>query len=299
MNTSSLRAIGFALSSFTAWVLADTCMKLAGEASLPAYETIAFYGLFGAALMLAKAFAQRKVRALWPRNTRAQLVRALLALASNLANFVALKYLPLTTFYVSVFTAPMVIAIGAALFLRERLSLPKAFAVIAGFTGVVIAIAPLKSTQGGEWIGYAAAMATVVCYSASTLWLRVMTQDEATDSLAFFAACVEMVFGAVLLVFGEFHPLTWRLLFILFAMGALGTIGTLFNCIALKYTSAANVSQFHYTQIIVGAFLGYLIWREVPTLNLWVGAAIISTAGLFIAAQARQADGLARVDARV
>ena len=49
MKPSSLRAIGFALSSFTAWVLADTCMKLAGDASLPPYEAIAFYGFFGAA----------------------------------------------------------------------------------------------------------------------------------------------------------------------------------------------------------------------------------------------------------
>jgi drug/metabolite transporter (DMT)-like permease len=291
MNVSTLRAVGFALASFTFWALADTCMKLAGDASLPACETIAFYGLFGALLLLTRAVWQGRTARLRPRNPRAQLVRGSLALISNLANVVALKYLPLTTFYVTVFCAPMVIALAAAVFLRERLSLSQALAVAAGFAGVLIALGPEGAAGPDRWIGFTAALISVAAYCASTLWLRRMTQQETTDSLAFFAACVELAFGAAALLFIGFKPVSPGLLLILIAMGLLGTTGTLFNCVALKYTSAANVSQFHYTQIIVGAILGYLIWHETPGLHLWLGAAVIAAAGLYIADQARRADG--------
>jgi drug/metabolite transporter (DMT)-like permease len=294
MRTSSLRAIGYALASFTAWVLADTCMKLAGDASLPPYETIGMYGFFGAGFLLIRALVQGRAAQLRPKNPRAQLIRATLALVSNLANAVALKHLPLTTFYVAVFCAPMVITIGAAVILRERLTLPRALAVAAGFTGVLIGLGPETSARESQWIGYAAAFITVASYSASTLWLRIMTQEEMTDSVAFFAACVEMVFGAAVVLFAGFTPLSWTLLLILAAMGLLGTIGTVFNILALKYTTAANVSQFHYTQIIAGAILGYLIWHEIPGPNLWAGAAIISAAGLFIAARARRDEAWSR-----
>jgi drug/metabolite transporter (DMT)-like permease len=44
------------------------------------------------------------------------------------------------------------------------------------------------------------------------------------------------------------------------------------------------VSQFHYTQIVAGSLLGFLIWRDVPSLHTVLGAAIIIGAGLYIAA---------------
>ncbi len=43
---SDLVAIGFALAGFTWWVLTDTCVKLVGQSGLPAYEMVAFLGLF-------------------------------------------------------------------------------------------------------------------------------------------------------------------------------------------------------------------------------------------------------------
>ena len=52
----------------------------------------------------------------------------------------ALKHLTLTMFYIVAFTAPMIVAILAATFLKENLSPGKALAVLAGFIGVLIAV---------------------------------------------------------------------------------------------------------------------------------------------------------------
>jgi len=43
---SELGAIGFALAGFTFWVLTDSSIKLVGQSGLPAYQMVAFLGLF-------------------------------------------------------------------------------------------------------------------------------------------------------------------------------------------------------------------------------------------------------------
>jgi drug/metabolite transporter (DMT)-like permease len=282
---SGRRAIAYALAGFTSWVIGDTLMKITGEADLPPYQVVAFLCLFGTGLMAVKGAVQGDVMALWPRYPRRQLARIVLSLGSSVSNAVALKHLPLTLFYAAVFTAPMVIALMAVLFLREHLTPVKVIAIVAGFAGVVIAINPLDNLTQGDWTGYAAALVSVLCFSGSTIWLRLITQSETSDSIAFFTCVTGTVLCGSLMLWHAVPvgPLT---LLILFAMACFSLIGNLCNFTALRLAPAATVSQFHYTQIVAGSLLGFLIWREVPALHTMLGAAIIIGAGLYIAAQA-------------
>ena len=288
-SVSYMRAIGLALAGFTLWVLSDASMKLASETVLPPYEIVAFLGFFGAGFMLLKAARNGQVRALWPQNPTRQTGRACLALAVNICNVVALKHIPLTIFYVTVFTAPIVISLLASFVLKEHLGRLRLITILTGFAGVVIAVNPFGQNAQGDWIGYAAALSGVVFFAASTLWLRVMTKSESADSLVFFTAFIEMIAGFALMLWHA-EPLTLQLFFILMMMGVFCSAGNLCNFTALRYTTAATVSQFHYTQIGAGALIGYIIWHEIPTVNLIVGTIIIIVSGLAIAAQKPPSD---------
>lgn len=279
-----LRAIGLAVAGFTSWVFGDTLMKLAGEADLPPYEIVAFLCLFGAAMMVAKGAAQGSVTALWPRRPGRQFGRILLALGCSMANAVALAHLPLTLFYAVVFTAPIVISLLAALLLRERLTAAQIVSIVAGFAGVIVAINPFGNFAQGDWTGYAAVTVSVLCFSASAVWLRVMTQTETVDSIAFFYGLV----GAVLcggLMAWHAVPVSPLMLLLLFAMAVFTLAGQLCNFTAMRLATAATVSQFHYTQIVAGALLGFLIWHDIPSLHTVIGAGIIIGSGLYIAAR--------------
>lgn len=283
---SHLKAIGFALLGFALWVFSDTSMKLAGESSLPPYEIVTFLGGFGVFFMVIRAASSGKIRELWPRSPQKQLGRALLALLINLCNALAFKHIPLTLFYVTVFTAPLMISVLASIFLHEKLDRLSTLAILAGFIGVVVAINPFNQTQGGDWIGYLSAFGGVLCFAATCLWLRVMTRSESPDSIAFFGCFVELVLGGVVLFFHA-EPVSLKIFLILGLMGLFGVVGNVFNYLALKHTTAATVSQFHYTQIITGSLLGYLIWHEVPTWNLVLGAVVIMAAGFLVATRKR------------
>jgi drug/metabolite transporter (DMT)-like permease len=291
-QVSHIRAIGFALIGYTLWVVSDTFMKLAGEASIPPAEVVAFMGWCGVVIMILHAAPCGKLRTLWPKQPRKQIGRAMLSLFSLVFNVVALKHLSLTLFFVTVFTNPMMVALLATFFLKEKLTPGKIAAIIAGFIGVLIAINPFQDFSHGEWIGYAAATGSTVCFALSTTWLRHMAQSETTASITFFTS---LVTGVVCSIVAPIHiqSISLYIFFVLFAMSAFAVVGNFAFYAAIQSTTATNVAQFHYTQLITGALASYLIWHDAPTLNVYLGAAIIIGSGLYIAHHARKAENIA------
>lgn len=284
-RVSHLGAIGLAFAGFTFWVLADTSIKLAGNSQLPAYEIIACLGAVIASALVARGLIRRQVASLWPRSPTRLLLRSFLDLVNNLCVVVALRHLPLTLFYILVFLAPMVIAMLTAIFLHEHLGWRKALAIIAGFTGVVVAVDPFSGTAQGDWIGYAACVVCVACFSVNMVWSRVLTRTETPESLTLFSGLVMVGAGLVLMTWHA-EPVTLRLAVLLLGMGLFCAFGAMCFFVALKHTSPVHVSQCHYTQLVTGALVTYLIWREKPTLMMLAGAALIVGAGLLMATTA-------------
>lgn len=287
-KVSDLGAIGFALAGFTFWVLADSSIKLVGQSGLPPYEMVAFLGLFMAVFLGIYGLARGQVQVLRPHRLGRQVARACLDMANNVCVVIALRHLTLTLFYILIFMAPMVVSLLSAVFLREGLTWRKAAAIGAGFAGVVIAVHPWSSAREGDWIGFGACMVCVACFSTNMVWSRVLTQTEQPESLAFFSGVVTAAAGFALMTLVHAEPLTAKLTLGLFAMGLFCALGTLCFYIAVKHTSAANVSQYHYTQLLTGALVSYLVWRDKPGFYVLMGGALILGAGLYIAVTVRE-----------
>ena len=286
MNSLSHRqAITLAVTGFTLWVLTDTAIKLVNQSGIPWYETLAFLGLFMAAFMFARGLWRRDLRALKPHQLRPQLFRSALDLGNNICVIVALRHLTLTVFYVLIFLAPMVVATLSPILLHEPMTLKKALAILAGFAGVVIAVHPWGGNREADWIGFLACMICVACFSMNIVLSRVLTQTETPESLTLFTATVMAIVGFALLIHHG-APLTPRVMALLVGMGVLCSAGSLCFFYALKHTTAANVSQFHYTQLVSGAFMAWLVWRQIPTFFTLVGAFLIIVSGVYIALHA-------------
>ena len=285
MPVSHRQAISLAVIGFTLWVLTDTAIKLVNQSGLPWYETLAFLGLFMAVFMFARGLLRRDLQALKPHQLRPQILRSGLDLGNNICVIVALRHLTLTLFYIFIFLAPIVVATLSPLLLHERMTLKKALAILAGFAGVVIAVHPWGGAHEADWIGFLACMVCVACFSTNIVWSRVLTQTENPESLTLFSAGVMVLVGFGLML-GHAAPLTPRIAALLVAMGLLCAIGSLCFFVALKHTTAANVSQFHYTQLVTGALMAWLVWRQIPSLFTLTGAGLIVVSGVFIAVHA-------------
>lgn len=294
-SISHLGAILFAIAGFTCWVLADSAMKVAGRSNVPNYEVVAFLGLVIAGFMSASALWRGEVRELWPKRPKRQVVRASLDLGNNLFVVVALRHLPFTLFYILVFMAPMVVVLLGRMFLHEGLGWRKVAAILTGFLGVIVAVNPLKTTGSGDWIGYAACTVCVACFAVATVWSRVISQTERAESMTFFSGLVMAAAGFIAML-AQAEPLNPRLIAVLIATGLAIAVGNLCFLVALRHTTAANVSQYHYTQLISGATVAYLVFGEKPTHAMLLGAVLIVVSGLYIAMHAaRETKAIAAV----
>ena len=277
-------AIGLAVCGFTFWVLADTVIKIVGRSTMPAYEIIGFLGVFVCGFLALYAKVRHEIRVLWPTQPKRQVVRSCLDLTNNLCVVVALRHVSLTLFYILIFLAPLCITFLAAIFLHEKIGVRRAAAIVVGFTGVVIAVNPFGSVRQGDWIGFAACMVCVTCFSVNMVWSRVLTRTETPESLAFLSGVVMAVVGAAGMLWHA-APLNWTVLGGLLAMGAFCSAGSICFFVALKHTSASTVSQYHYTQLVTGALVTFLVWHEWPTMGMLLGATLIVAAGLYVATQ--------------
>ena len=287
---SHLHAISLAVTGFTLWVLTDTAIKLVNQSGLPWYETLGFLGLFMAVFMVGRGLWRRDLQALKPHQIRPQLLRSGLDLGNNISVIVALRHLTLTLFYILIFLAPIVVATLSPILLHERMTLKKAVAILAGFAGVVIAVHPWGGANEADWIGFLACMICVACFSTNIVWSRVLTQTENPESLTLFSAAIMALVGFGLML-GHAAALTPRIAALLVAMGLLCAVGSLCFFVALKHTTAANVSQFHYTQLVTGTLMAWLVWRQVPSIFTLTGAVLIIVSGVYIAVHASRDSG--------
>jgi drug/metabolite transporter (DMT)-like permease len=279
---SDLTAILFAILGFTCWVLGDSCIKWIGQSGLPPEEIVAFMGFFMALALALQAAVRRSLGNLRPRSVVRQVLRALLDMTNNVCVVIALRHLSLTLFYILIFTSPIVISLLSAVFLGERITRRKAAALLVGFAGVVIAVAPSGNAQHVDLIGLVSCLVCVACFSVNMVWSRVLTRTEPPESLAFCSGLVTAMAGLMLTSLHP-HPLTPTLWLALGMMGVFCAAGTLSFYFAVKHTSASNVSQYHYTQLLTGALISYLVWHEKPGLPLLVGGSLIIGSGLLIA----------------
>jgi len=141
---------------------------------------------------------------------------------------------------------------------------------------------------GGDRIGYLCAFIAVGCFSTAIILLRKISGKDSVESVQFWrllAVCVVGFIGMVVNGVSISFDSTFLILVVSSVLSLAGSF--LFNY-ALKNTPSTNVVQFHYTQIIYGGVLGYLIWHEVPSWHLAAGAVLIIGSGLVVAANTRK-----------
>ena len=182
----------------------------------------------------------------------------------------------------------MVVALMGAGILKEHLNRGQVLAIAVGFAGVVLAINPWAGELQGERIGYIVMIGSVVCFSSNVIVSRFLMRTETPESLLLVASCSQFIVGTLLtLGHGTFVPFTgsWS---VLGGVGLFNMVGTAFYLLALRDAKAATVSSFHYSQLVFGAILGYLIWGDVPTLSMALGAMVIAASGFYVAHQVKR-----------
>ena len=206
-----------------------------------------------------------------------QLVRVTLSTVEVAAFFAASVYLPLADVITYYLAAPIFVTAASALFLGEKVGWRRWSAIMVGFVGVMIALRP--STQAFSWPAMIA-----LAGSASFAALMIITRSlRGTPDVVLTTAqfCGTLLFGIVVAPFGWITPSLPD--FGLFVVAGCISIGAAM-CVnrSLKLAPASVVTPYQYTMIIWAVIFGYVVFGDVPSVAMLVGAAVIILAGLYI-----------------
>tara|TARA_B100001989_G_scaffold89338_1_gene62101 strand:+ start:1701 stop:2624 length:924 start_codon:yes stop_codon:yes gene_type:complete len=196
-----------------------------------------------------------------------------------MSSFIYLTYfLPLTTLYSLIFTVPLLLTVGGAIFLNEKVSWRRYLATIIGFIGAVIAIDPFDSDFSK--IGIVAILMPFFP-AASYLIVRKYGYQESLYSFLIYGKLLMILFSSLVAVY-FYKPMPLNDLIINLGAGILRGIAIIFVLNSARHLPSSIFASAQYVQIIAGGLLGYLIFRDIPSLNVYVGSFLIIGAGLYI-----------------
>ncbi|MEA2905486.1 MAG: hypothetical protein QOI12_2873 [Alphaproteobacteria bacterium] len=176
------------------------------------------------------------------------------------------------------FSAPLFTALVSMLLLKEMVGVARWVALGTGFLGVLICTHPgVDSLQVGAMF----ALANAVIYGSVTAGVRGMTATESAETLTLYQLVMISLCFACLLPLGVAAP-TWSDAGLMALNGVTNGVGQYWWTRSLHLAPASAVTPFFYLMLVWAALLGFVVWGDVPTVELVVGSAIVVASGLFL-----------------
>ena len=217
----------------------------------------------------------------WPLH----LARTLFAVISGLLWFWALPMIPLSDAVALNFTGPIFVAIGAVLFLGERMSGPRRLAIALAFLGALVIIRPGFAEIS---LGIPIVLVSAAIWAAMVLANKMLSRTETTAQIVMLNLLIAAPVSLILALPVWQTPSLWMI-----ALGAvqglLGTTAHYFMARAFQIADASYVMPFDFLRLPFAATLAFFLFAEHPDVWTMAGAAIIFAATIHVTRKERQA----------
>jgi drug/metabolite transporter (DMT)-like permease len=207
------------------------------------------------------------------------LARGALEIIGGLGLVLSIGMIPLSLFAAIMQMAPLVVTLGAAVFLKEPVGPRRWLAILVGIIGMLLVIKP--GTDGFEPAALFAVMG--VCgLGLRDLITRLSPSHIPSISLATWGFTATIPIGLGLIFVSE-TPTNVTAITVWHMGGGIIVTALGYYAVtqAMRMAPAAIVSPFRYTRLIFTMSLGVLIFGERPDGLTLLGAAIILSAGLY------------------
>ena len=207
-----------------------------------------------------------------------QLLRSVVLMAATCLFFLSISKIGLAEATAIMDINPVLITLGAFLFLGEKIGPRRILGIIASMIGALIIIRP-----GTDVFTIYAVLPLIaaVCYTTYNLTTRFVGNRESPWTSLLYSA----LFGAV--VFSCIVPFFWQPVS-LFAAGLMillsfcGTFSQLFLIRALAIGEASLLAPFAYVGLIYATIWGLIFFGEFPDGWSIIGAIIIAISGFYV-----------------
>jgi len=283
-----LKGIGLKLLSAFLFALMSALVRKLGDVA-PVGQMVFFRSAFAIPPVLAiYALRGELMSALRTSRPFGQLGRGTMSVFGMFSNFAALTRLPLADVTAITFASPLITVMLAAVVLKEHVRIYRWSAVAIGFGGVIVMLVPhfdmrlyAGATGATAALGSVFAIASAVFNAGTVIQTRRLTQSETTSAIVFYFSLICAIAGALTLPFDWYTPTAWELTGLIM-LGVIGGLAHIFLTESYRHAAASVVAPFDYTAMLWALLLGYWLFGELPSALVYVGAAIVAAAGLFV-----------------
>jgi drug/metabolite transporter (DMT)-like permease len=267
------------LAATAFFVVGDSFMKLVTE-DLPPFEVL-FLRSIAASLACAVIVT---LRGEWRVISGILNVRALLRAAGEtlctLCYVVALARMPIADVIAILQTGPLILILGAALLLRERIGPMRVALALVGFVGALMVAQP--SASGVPPAALLAFGAALLGAARDLIGRGVPSSIPVTVVILATMLMMFVAAGAMSLGLETWVAPTDRHFAFLGLAGLCVTFGHFGLLLAYRLGRTGRVAPFFYSFALWGVLSGLIVWGELPNGMALAGLAVIAASGIAI-----------------
>ncbi len=274
----NLKGMGWMTLAMLAFALADMSIKLL-SGTLPVGQVIFLVSVPGGIIFAIWARLQGHRWFSPVLLMRPVLVRNMAEMLATVGFISALALIPLSTLSAVIQVNPLLVTLGAALFLGERVGWRRWSAIFVGLFGVLLIIRP--GTEGFD-ASILLAVIAAIGLSLRDLATRPVPRTVPTTLLSSYSFAFAALAGLIITpFFGAFEPVLLEQVGWLALGSGMVLIAIFAITSAMRVGDISAVTPFRYTRLVFALIIAVLVFGERPDTLTLIGAAIVVASGLY------------------
>ncbi|MEO1153371.1 MAG: DMT family transporter [Pseudomonadota bacterium] len=276
LSSSASRGIALMIAAIFMFSLMDVAAK---AISARADTIMALWARYAGQMLIVTLIVLPRLRSVTrTRYPGVHFARSLLLLMASTFAFFGIARLGLAEATAVMATNPVLITLGAAVFLGERLGWRRLAGIGAALCGAMIIIRPGTDVFSLDAL---LPLGAATCFACFAVLTRKVGRDESPWTSLFYTAMVGGLVLSVAVPWFWVPPDLTTVAWMVF-IGLAGAAGQLLFIRALSVAEAGTVAPFSYCSVVFATILGFLIFAEVPDALTLMGALVIICAGLYV-----------------
>ncbi len=283
-NKSITKVIILSISGFFILVCQDSTAKYLGTL-MPLNQVIwgRFFFHFVIILIL---FAILKPKLNLKSNFKINIIRSILMVFATFFFIHSLQKFDLVDIYVVFFSAPLIVSILTAIFLKDILSPKGIILMLLSFGCIIYSMSPSMKVLSLDLIF---PLVPPVCWALYQFFTKFISGNNDPLVALFYAAVVGAIVFSIYVMF-DWTPIENKSLWIwLVFLGVLGFTSHLLIIFAIQLSNLSFVTNFQYSQLIWSTLINFYIFGVPFDFNKTFGVIGIIVFGvLFVQAESRK-----------
>ena len=265
-KASLFKVIFLSASGFFLFVCMDSTAKYLGSV-MPVTQAV-WGRFFFHFIALCIYFLLFKPKLNLTRNFKIQIIRSLLMVTATFFMFNSLQRFDLVDIYVVFFSAPLIVSLLSAYFLKDVLSPKGIILMLLSFGSIVYALGPSMKILSPELIF---PIVPPLCWALYQFFTKLISGNNEPFSAVFYTAVTGALIFTIYISF-NWTPIENNFYWIgLVAMGIFGFISHFIIIYAIQLSNLSFVTNFQYSQLLWSTIINFLIFGVPVDISKIIG----------------------------